>query len=519
MAISNREPLSELPLVVTDLKVYYISLDGVVKVLPKLSFTLKQSEILGIFGESRSGKSVTALALLDLIRVPGYTVGGSVLVNGFNIFREVNKLARLEADISSGKGRKSSISAISEQEEIMQSLRGKTISMVTQDAHASLNPMLKIREQFLETMLAQSSVEIASSIINRENLTLEEVTNLADLVEQQPDLPGRNRMIRRWMTEHAIFSKRKLITNAFEYKAGQEDLAEEVFNIASMEKSGIDTSIVETVRDQFLLYRRSRSLRLDIIAANDEKDPELATDLAKDLNVTEMRLKGAGTYKKLLNNVLKSSKYGFMRQTALYRAAEILAELGVENPWEVMGSIPGDLSIVIRQKIAIALSFSAIPHIIVLDEPAGSFDPNTKLKILSFIKEQHRARGDLSMVIFSKDLALLSAISDRVLVMYAGNIVEEATSEAIIKDSKHPFTSGLINTFEAAERVTEKTSKLEFTTGFSPNLVDPPKGCRFHPRCKFRMDLCSMKKPLLSPLSIDQKVACFLYSEATEEER
>ena len=96
----------ESPLVVDGLKSYFITLDGVAKVLTKLSFNLNRSEILGVFGESRSGKTVAARSIVDLLRSPGYVVGGGVYIEGFNIFRDVKRLDKLGAAISSGKEKK-----------------------------------------------------------------------------------------------------------------------------------------------------------------------------------------------------------------------------------------------------------------------------------------------------------------------------------------------------------------------------------------------------------------------------
>lgn len=510
---------SESPLIVDGLKSYFVTLDGVAKVLTRLSFSLNKSEILGVFGESRSGKTVAANSIVDLLRSPGYVVGGAVYIERFNIFRDVKKLDKLGAAISSGKEKKSSVRGLNRQEEIMGLLRGKAIALVSENAYSSLNPMQSIGNQFLEAILSQNTSDICQSIINLEEFTLEDVEKLVSTVEQQPDLPGRKRIIRQWMTDHAVFSTRDMIINAFDFKYGQEDLAQEVFNIASTEKKKTDLEEVRKLKTLFDLHFRIGKLQIDLVQAAADKDSELVKDIQTDLSSSEIKLKALGSFEKTQKLLLNGSRYSIIRDTAIQYAQNLLRDFGVEETDSLLKSYPHELGNVLKQKIALALAFSIRPRIMILDEPTGSLDVNTKLKILSSIKEEQRSRSDLSIVILSKDLAVLSAISDRVLVMYSGNVVEESTVDVLIHDSKHPFTSGVINTFEAAERVSDKTVKLEYTQGFSPDFVDPPKGCRFNPRCKFRMDMCSIRKPLLSPIAEGHKVACFLYSEAVEEER
>ena len=518
MMNTNIEGMAEVPLSVSNLKVYFLTQEGVSKVITRLNFSLRESEILGIFGESGSGKTVVSNSIIDLLMEPGYVVGGSVRINGFNIYRDVKSLAKFEASIASGKKRKTGETLIREQERIMQKIRDHSITLVPENAFRSLNPALKLKDHMVYTVLSRNAAGICSSIIKREKASLQDVEALIELVQQQPDIAGRNRLIGIWLTENAIFNNRSLIFNVFENSTDQENLHEQIFDIISKEKKGTDVSEIENVRNTLLLELQKNKLSLDIIMANDEKDTELKADLERELQSIELKLKSSTSPKDLVRSILNSTKYEHIREVALSYCYQVLRELGIDDPEKIADLYPDDVPVVIRQKMVIAMAFSVDSGIIVLDEPASNYDVNTKLKILSFIREQHRRKKELSIVIFSKDLTVLNSISDRLLVMYAGNIVEEGTPETIVSDSKHPFTSSVINTFSAAERVTEKSDKLEFTLGFSPDLTDPPKGCRFHPRCKFRMDICSLKKPLLAPLTEGHNVACFLYSEQVEED-
>ncbi|EQD57343.1 oligopeptide ABC transporter, ATP-binding protein, partial [mine drainage metagenome] len=273
--------------------------------------------------------------------------------------------------------------------------------------------------------------------------TLEDVERLISTVEQQPDLLGRKRIIRQWMTDHAIFSTRGIIINAFDFKYGQEDLAQEVFSIASTEKSKTDLDEVRRVKSIFDLHSRIGKLNVDLVHATADKDSELVKDIQADLSNSVGKLKELGSFEKTQRSLLKGSKHSFIRDIAVQYAANLLRDFGVEETDSLLTSYPHELGNVLKQKIALALAFSIRPRIVILDEPTESFDVSTKLKILSSIKEEQRSRNDLSILIFSKDLTILSAISDRVLVMYSGNVIEESTIDVLIHDSKHPFTSGV----------------------------------------------------------------------------
>lgn len=504
---------------VNNLKTYFITLDGVAKVIPRLTFTLKRREILGILGEDRSGKSVISLSLVDLLREPGYVVGGSVFVNGFNLFREVKSLIRVEAAISSGKAKRTGEWKLRQHEDLMRSIRGKVISLVPENAQGTLNPLIRIEDQFLQAMLTQNLPEICTSIVQRETVNESDLTALIDLVSQQPDLPGRRRILNQWFTDHAIFSSRELVIDLLEYRSGYESLPQEAFALLSREKTGAELDTINQLKSDFLNLRKLSQLNLDLLMAQDQKNPDLEADIKGQIESLKAVALSPSKAKKKLSAVLYSSAFSHVRDVAFNAARNLLDQIGVNSPDKVLRSYPHELPLAVRQKVAIALALSVDPKILVLDEPTANLDANNRVKILSFLRETHRSRPELSILILSRDLTVLSPVCDRVLVLYAGNVVEEATSSDLIADSKHPFTTGIINTFRGTERITDKTAMVDFTVGFSPDLVDPPAGCRFHPRCKFRMDICSTAKPKLASIGENHNVACFLYAEEFEEER
>jgi peptide/nickel transport system ATP-binding protein len=168
------------------------------------------------------------------------------------------------------------------------------------------------------------------------------------------------------------------------------------------------------------------------------------------------------------------------------------------------------------QRAMIAMALASNPKMLIADEPTTALDVTTQAQILELIKNLNTVT-DSAVLFITHDLAVIAEMCQRVGVMYAGNLVESAPVETIFSNMKHPYTIGLMASVPRADKKRDRTLKLESIPGTVPNLISPPTGCRFHPRCKFKMDICSEKKPKLVEIEKDHKVACFLYSNEVEE--
>ncbi|MEM2276107.1 MAG: ABC transporter ATP-binding protein, partial [Thermoproteota archaeon] len=177
----------------------------------------------------------------------------------------------------------------------------------------------------------------------------------------------------------------------------------------------------------------------------------------------------------------------------------------VRLPEFIADRYPHELSGGMKQRVVIAMALVLNPQIVILDEPTSALDVITQANIINLLKRLKNEKG-LSYIFITHDLAVASELANRVVVMYGGKIVEDGTAEQVYITPKHPYTQKLIASIPTLR--SDKT--LEFIPGAPPDLIDPPPGCRFHPRCPYAMDICRVKEPPLFSAS-NGKVACWLY--------
>jgi len=183
-------------------------------------------------------------------------------------------------------------------------------------------------------------------------------------------------------------------------------------------------------------------------------------------------------------------------------------ELGL--PTRVLNLYPHELSGGMRQRVVIAIATLLNPRLLIADEITSALDVSTQKQVLRMLIDLKR-RGSVSSIIFvSHDIAVLRQIADVIAVMYAGKIVELGPTEDIIFNPLHPYTQALINSIITPEPEVKKRG-LAFLPGEPPNLLNPPSGCRFHPRCPYATEKCKREEPQLSEVSPNHLVSCHLY--------
>jgi peptide/nickel transport system ATP-binding protein len=202
------------------------------------------------------------------------------------------------------------------------------------------------------------------------------------------------------------------------------------------------------------------------------------------------------------------------------RSLEALRRVRIPTPEEILRAYPYELSGGMTQRVVIAIALAGNPKVLVADEPTTALDVTIQSQILRLMQDLKAELG-AAIIFITHDLAVIAQISDRVAVMYAGTIAETAPVREIFKHPLHPYTRGLIG---AIPRPHEDVVRLSEITGNVPNLVSPPQGCRFHPRCKFaKPEVCRSEKPLLVEVGSGHLVACHMYnhnaSRWTDEDR
>jgi peptide/nickel transport system ATP-binding protein len=192
------------------------------------------------------------------------------------------------------------------------------------------------------------------------------------------------------------------------------------------------------------------------------------------------------------------------KQEGIKRARELLKMVGLDP--EKVNAYPHELSGGMKQRVVIAMALALNPPLIIADEPTTALDVVVQAQILNLLKSLQREKG-ISMIVISHDLSLLAEIADSIAVMYAGKIVEYGSSDIVYKNPQHPYTLGLI---DSIPRLSGEKTELKGIPGEPPDLINPPPGCRFHPRCPFVMDICRKEEPPIVELKHGHRVACWL---------
>ena len=193
------------------------------------------------------------------------------------------------------------------------------------------------------------------------------------------------------------------------------------------------------------------------------------------------------------------------REETYQRALELLEQVQLD-PQRVINAYPHELSGGMRQRVLLAMSLLLDPPVLILDEPTTALDILTQRTIIDLLRRL-KAKLGFSMLFISHDLATAAELADRVATMYAGNIVELGSVADIFYHPTHPYTLGLIR---AVPTVTGDFQELVSIPGSPPDLIDPPSGCKFHPRCTYATERCRVEEPKLEPvLETGHSVACF----------
>ena len=197
---------------------------------------------------------------------------------------------------------------------------------------------------------------------------------------------------------------------------------------------------------------------------------------------------------------------GLSAKAANDRAAEVLELVGISSPAARLRDYPHQFSGGMRQRVMIAMALSCEPDILIADEPTTALDVTIQAQILELLAELQQRRGT-SIILITHDLGVVAGVCDRVLVMYAGRVVEKAEVRDLFADPRHPYTLGLLRSLPRLDR--DRSEQLDAIPGQPPDMTRVPPGCSFRPRCPYAVDRCEHDDPPLRSVGADRLSACW----------
>lgn len=221
---------------------------------------------------------------------------------------------------------------------------------------------------------------------------------------------------------------------------------------------------------------------------------------------------------KIGNQIIEAvqSHQKMTRVDAKKRAIELLTDVGISDPERRMNDYPHQLSGGMRQRVMIAIALAGNPKVLIADEPTTALDVTIQAQILELMKKIQTKYGT-AIIIITHDLGVVAQLADKIVVMYSGRIVEEGITEDVFYHTSMPYTWSLLRSIPRIDSLS--TERLIPIQGQPPNLVSPPKGCNFHPRCPFAMEKCLEVDPILMERGVGHRAACILSKEEFEESK
>jgi len=251
-----------------------------------------------------------------------------------------------------------------------------------------------------------------------------------------------------------------------------------------------------------ILWRGRDLVPLDAVAMRSIRAKEIAMVFQEPMT----SLNPVYTIGEQIAEVLRLHE-GLSRRAALARAVEMLSRVKIPNPERRVRDYPHQFSGGMRQRVMIAMALACRPQLLIADEPTTALDVTIQAQILDLLADL-KAEFGMAVMLITHAMGVIAESAERVVVMYAGRVVEEAPVGALFGEPRHPYTRGLIRSIPRIDTAALRKVRLETIEGTVPSLVDPAPGCRFAPRCPHAREECTAATPELRELSPGHKVAC-----------
>ena len=533
---------------VRNLTTYFYTYDGVVRALEGVSFKLRRGETLGMVGETGCGKSVTAFSITRLIpEPPGRVVSGTVLFRGVNLLWGLDKEAKFKPVKGTNRVKVHlRFRRVKAAQGRLSAVRGGGISMIFQEPGQAMNPIFSIADQVGEAVLLHQGIELLTGLLKispgsarPRPSKIQPSTPVAGPAPPTEETPAPEpppspseiatkeaefRAVVERAADAAVagdFSTLKKLSADLARIVGAPSFAQESYYRArELGASGGRDRIIAEVR------KASRRFQLSGIQRSYVREQLRLAQLDNELRAIHMDEMREGKLHRLRVRRNRGARSGTrlrgwwlgfpgvkrrarrpIQDEVFWRVVRSLEGVQIANPVQIAKGYPFELSGGMVQRVMIAMALISNPDVLLADEPTTALDVTVQAQILELMREL-RHRVGTAILLITHDLAVIAEVADRVAVMYAGQVVEMAPVRELFTRPLHPYAQGLL---ASVPRMDQPTRQLSSIPGSVPNLLNPPSGCRFHPRCAFAMPICRESRPPLTDEGNSHNVACFLY--------
>ena len=535
--IASTQQRGEVVLEVQDLKTYFFTYDGVVRALDGVNLTVRRGETTGLVGETGCGKSVTAFSVARLVSEPGRVMSGKIVFRGANLLWGLEKEAKYRRVSKSNRVKVSrSFRRIKAANERLASVRGRGIAMIFQEPSAAMNPVFSIWDQVGEALLLHRGIEIVDGLLAADRAWGESRGLLGSDVEYNTGASetahtGGGHAATTGAIDalvHAALAGDQIETRAAADRLGETvslpTLAPEAFY--TVRNMGMDAELLRRrvvrslrrvplarIQRNYLRFRR-RQMVLDAelgqVSFREMKTGKPLRFQRRAIQLRKLRSRLRGSYFRFWG--IRRRVERPLKEETFWRVVQALEGVRIANPVQIARGYPHELSGGMLQRVMISMALSCEPEVLLADEPTTALDVTIQAQILELMR-QLRERVGTAIVLITHDLGVVAEVCDHVNVMYAGLIVESAPVGELFRRPLHPYTQGLLGSIP---RYDHPEKELTSIPGSVPNLISPPPGCRFHPRCPYAMPICKERRPESLPQGEDHTVSCFLYESPAE---
>jgi oligopeptide transport system ATP-binding protein len=474
--------MSKKVMEVKELTISFKTNQGFVRAVRDISFDLYEGETLAIVGESGSGKSVSTRAIMGILAGNGVINKGQILYEGEDL------------------------TTISEED--FHKIRGKKLGMIFQDPMSSLNPIMKIGRQITEAMLLNGNhlKNMKKNLVHSERVAIlnakkEILTIKKNYLDE----------IKKINNEYNIQSSDKYSKSS----VNKTEVKERINKLKTHRNNQLKT-VLKSLKPlkanyKFKLKDANKKVK-DFCVTEKDKSDKIIKDLI--FKSKEFAIKSNKEKKLEIQQLIINEKERFKRvkrvtkREAHERAVKIVKEVGIDNPEKRLKQYPFQLSGGMRQRIVIAIALTADPEVLICDEPTTALDVTIQAQILELIFKIKKERS-LTVIFITHDLGVVANIADRIIVMYAGKIVEYGTAEEIFYDPRHPYTWALLSSMPDLN----SKERLVSIPGTPPDMLYPPKGDAFAYRSEYALEIDFEEEPPFFKISDTHYSATWLLHE------